>query len=84
MQTKVFKKIILNISNDNFFIKNSQKKYLKYKWNKKTYRSSDFEKIKLIKLSMSKNKLDSVIRSTAYGDHKPYIIFHGKKFILNI
>ena len=84
LQTKVFKKIILNISNDNFFIKNSQKKYSHYKWNKKTYRYSDFEKIKLIKLGMSKNKLDSVIRSTAYGDHKPHIIFHRKKFILNI
>lgn len=84
LQTKVFKKIILNISNDNFFIKNSQKKYSHYKWNKKTYRYSDFEKIKLIKLDMSKSKLDTVIRATAYGDHKPHIILHGKKFILNI
>ena len=53
------------------------------KWSKKLFRTSDLEKLYKLKLGLNKLKFKRIIRSTYTRNFKPYIIYHGKKFIMN-
>mgnify|MGYP001200442084 CR=1 FL=1 len=56
----------------------------KNKWGKKFHTMKDLEKFYEISKNISKKKLNKKIKSTLIKDFKPYVIIHGKKFVLEV
>ena len=79
----VFKKIIktlLNKNGENRLLKLSNNN--KFKWSKKRGKITDIDNLQRIRTFISKKKLEKIIRSTSIGNHNPFIILHGYKFVL--
>ena len=54
----------------------------KYKWSKKFYKKKDLDKLFKIDLNIKKKQFRKVVLSVDYKNYKPFIILHGKKFIM--
>jgi len=59
------------------------KKNSRLKWSKKLYTTSDLENLYKLKLGLNKLEFKKIIKSTYTEKYKPYIIYHGEKFIMN-
>lgn len=83
LQFNQLKEIVNGIISKKNYLKNKIKMN-KYKWGKKLNTTKDLEKFYKISKNISKKKLNKKIKSTLIKDYKPYIIIHGKKFVLEI
>ena len=82
-QVKQCKRIISRMCDLNFNLKNYLLKYpCEEKWSKKLYSKKNLDKFYEIDRKISKNDFYNKLRSTRIENHQPYIILHGKKFIL--
>ena len=82
-QVKQCKRIISRMCDLNFNLKNYLLKYpCEEKWSKKLYSKKDLDKFYEIERKINKNDFYKKLRSTRIENHQPYIILHGKKFIL--
>ena len=84
LQVKQIVKIIKGIITDNEYIIKQLKKNNKIKWSKKFYTMKMLDKFYEINCKITKKNLLKKIKSTVIGKHKPYIVLHGKKFILQL
>ncbi len=82
-QVKQFKRIINQMYKLNF---NSDKYFLKFpckeKWSKKLHSKKNLDKFYKINRNIKKYDFNRKLKSTKIENHQPYIILHGKKFIL--
>ena len=77
------KKIIDFLSINKMNLKILIKKNSHLKWSNKIKKINDLNKFYEINLRYNKKKLNKKIRATNTKNFKPYIIFHGKKFMYN-
>jgi methionyl-tRNA formyltransferase len=70
---------LLNQKSLSLLIKNN----LCFKWSKKLYTTLDLENLYKLKLGLNKLEFKRIVKSTYSENYKPYIIYHGEKFIMN-
>ena len=83
LQLKQIKKIINGIQNDNLFINNLIKKNINIKWGKTLNTMKDLNKFYKIDNKITKKDFNRKLKATIINNHKPYLILHGRKFILD-
>jgi methionyl-tRNA formyltransferase len=59
------------------------KKNSRLKWSKKLYTTLDLENLYRLKIGLSKSEFKKIVKSTYTQRYKPYIIYHGEKFIMS-
>lgn len=64
------------------FINKKIKLNSKEAWSENYRRLSDLDKLQEISMSLSKEDVDLIIRSTNFPGFPPYILFHGHRFEL--
>lgn len=77
--TYVIKKLLKNADNLN----KMKEKNKKITWSGKIKKKSDLDKFYRIKINSTKKEFEKKIRATYCKNFKPYLIIHGKKFVLN-
>ena len=82
LQFRQIVKIIKGIKTDSKYIEKHLKKNKKIKWSKKFYTIKMLEKFYEINCKISKKNILKKIKSTVFKKFKPFIVLHGKKFIL--
>ena len=83
LQLKQIKKIVNGIQKDNLFINNQIKKNINIKWGKTLNTMKDLNKFYKIDKKIRKKDFNRKLKATIINNHKPYLILHGKKFILD-
>jgi methionyl-tRNA formyltransferase len=74
----VIKKILQNSLNLESLIKENKH----YKWSNKIKTAKNLNKFYKININLKKREFDNKIRATCYKNFKPYILLHGKYFVL--
>ena len=77
------KKIINKLVVDEYNLKTLIKKNNNLKWSNKIKSFDDLNKFYKINLNCDKKEFLKKIKATNIDNFKPYIIFHGKKFLYN-
>ena len=83
LQLKQIKRIINGIKKDDLFINNQIKKNINIKWGKTLNTIKDLNKFYKFDNKISKKDFNRKLKATIINNHKPYLILHGKKFILD-
>jgi methionyl-tRNA formyltransferase len=74
----VIRKILQNSLNLESLIKKNKH----YKWSNKIRTAKDLNKFYKININLKKREFDNKIRAIFYKNFKPYILLHGKYFVL--
>lgn len=59
------------------------KKNSRLKWSKKLYTTSDLENLYKLKAGLNKLEFRKIVKSTYTLNYKPYMMYHGEKFIMS-
>lgn len=82
-QLSVFKTIVELLHDDGpDGLTRLQNAYRGEGWGPVTFRHRDLDRIKSVPLDADETELRRRIRATSFGKYQPYILLHGRKFVL--
>tara|TARA_Y100000590_G_C15664828_1_gene994054 strand:+ start:878 stop:1555 length:678 start_codon:yes stop_codon:yes gene_type:complete len=77
------RKLIINVLNNGKILNELIKKNKNEKWSKRIKSKKDLNNFYEIDLNSNKIEFKKKIRATKFKNFKPFVIFHGEKFILD-
>lgn len=77
----IFRKVVFNIISDDSYLINALNMST-YVWNGTAKTIGDIDRLQNIPINVETNELDSIVRATTPSKYMPFIMLHGRKFVL--